>query len=102
MEDKNAIPMKRDGLMERDLDDEIVVMSPEGKLLYTFEDSSLFIWNLIDGVRTIETLVECITEEYQVSATAARSDLDSFLAELRRLSLVDIKEPRLSPGFSKI
>jgi Coenzyme PQQ synthesis protein D (PqqD) len=83
----DAIPVKTDYLLERDLGDEIVVMSPEGKFLHTFEGSARFIWSLIDGVRTIETLVECITQEYQVSTSIARSDLESFLAELRSLSL---------------
>jgi hypothetical protein len=91
MENNDAIPTKRDDLLERDLNDEIVVMSPEGKVLHTFEGSARLIWSLIDGVRTIETLVECITEEYQVAASTARSDLDSFLAELQRLSLINIK-----------
>lgn len=86
-----AIPIKKDDLLERDLSDEIVVMSKEGKVLHSLEGSARFIWGTIDGVRTIDAIVECLTEEYQVAPPIARSDLESFLSELQKLSLISIK-----------
>jgi hypothetical protein len=91
MVENEVIPIKSEELLERDLGDEIVVMSKDGKVLHTFEGSARFIWGIIDGVRTIDAMLECVTEEYQVATPVARSDLASFLSELRKLSLIGNK-----------
>jgi methyltransferase-like protein len=87
-DNNNPIPQRNDNLLERDLDDEIIVMSPEGNVLHTFEGSARFIWGMIDGTHTIEAILDGITEEYQVGTATARSDLEKFLAELQELSLI--------------
>jgi hypothetical protein len=91
MADEGRIPQKTESLLERDIGDEVVVMSPEGNVLHTFEGSALFIWNMIDGARTVDGILAGIIGEYQVEASAARSDLEKFLAELQGLALIKIK-----------
>jgi hypothetical protein len=91
MADKGRIPQKTESLLERDIGDEVVVMSPEGNVLHTFEGSAHFIWNMIDGARTVDDILAGITGEYQVETSAARSDLEKFLADLQGLALINIK-----------
>ncbi len=82
------IPRKAEGLLEREIDGEVFVMSPAGDLLHTFKDTARSIWKLIDGTRGIDSLRAAITEEYQVEDRVAFSDIETFLAELRGLSLL--------------
>jgi hypothetical protein len=88
MAEKNQIPQKSEKLLERDIDDEIVVMSPKGDELYTFVGSARFIWSMIDGVRPIDDILARVTDEYQVEASIAQRDLETFIAELRSISLL--------------
>jgi hypothetical protein len=85
---KNQIPCKVEKLLERDLGDEIVVLSPEGRELHSFEGSASFIWGKIDGQRTVDEILAAITEEYQVEPADAQSDLELFIAKLKSLSLI--------------
>ena len=91
MDTKDRIPKKTVDLLERDIEGEIVVMSPAGNVLHTFEGSALFIWKMMDGARTMEQIAALMTEEYLVEAEAARSDLETFMAELQKLSLVHLE-----------
>jgi hypothetical protein len=81
-------PRKTDGLLDRRLGDDIVVLSPDGKVLHTFSDSACFIWKRIDGEHTVEEIVSEIMDEYGVEAETARSDMSAFLAELANLGLI--------------
>jgi hypothetical protein len=88
MTEGNQIPKKNESLHERIIGDEVIVLSSEGNELHTFEGSARFIWGMLNGVRTVDDILALITEEYQVEAATAARDLDNFLEELRRLSLI--------------
>jgi hypothetical protein len=88
MIEDNIVPQKKENALERELDDQVVVLSPDGNELITFEGSARFIWDRIDGVRTIEQILDGITEEFQVEASVARKDLEVFLVELQGRSLI--------------
>jgi hypothetical protein len=90
MAEDSRRPRKAERLLERELDEEIVVLSPEGNVLHSFEGSARFIWRLIDGNRTIDAILDAVTEEYQVEPATARTDLEIFLEEIQGLSLIRI------------
>jgi hypothetical protein len=99
MNSNSLIPQKSENYRERVIDDETVVMSSEGDTLYTFEGSARFIWNLIDGKLPFDKLLARVIDEYEVEPSIALSDLEAFLAELQKIALIKIKEPRQSPGL---
>jgi hypothetical protein len=90
MPEESRTPKKMDNFLERELDDEIIVLSPEGNVLHSFEGSARFIWDLIDGLNTIDAILDSIINEYQVEPGTARNDLERFLIELQDLSLIRI------------
>jgi len=99
MPPNGRIPQKTESYMERVIDDETVVMSPEGDTLYTLEGSARFIWNSIDGKLPFDKILALVIEEYEVEPSIALSDLEAFLAELQKIAFIKIKEPRQSPGL---
>lgn len=46
------------------------------------------LWSLLESDRTIEELVAFVTERYEIDATRARADVESFLATLTERSLI--------------
>jgi hypothetical protein len=84
----DRIPKKGKDLLEKKIEDEIVVMSPEGDVLHSFKDSARFIWEMIDGTNSLDRIVIGMTDEYQVDTAQAQADLDAFIVELEKLSLI--------------
>ena len=50
------------------------------------------IWKWIQDGCSKEELLESILEEYDVSRTVAKDDLDAFLEQLRQLNILDVSE----------
>ena len=48
-----------------------------------------FVFGLIDGVRTVESISAAVAEHFEVESERARADVSAFLGELQRRGLVD-------------
>lgn len=56
--------------------------------IYTLNEVGTRIWQLIDGVRTAEGIVNIITEEYDVTPEAAAQDVSDLLGALEAEGLI--------------
>ncbi len=56
--------------------------------LYVLDEVSDFIWSLLDGERTLAEIVAKVTEEFEVEAERAASDLREFVEELESVKLI--------------
>jgi hypothetical protein len=84
----NSALAKAEGIMERVIGDDIVVLSQRGDLLHTLSDTSRFIWERIDGKRTFNEILSAIVDEYQVDEAVAAVDLRTFIGSLLDESLI--------------
>lgn len=82
------IPLRSSSILERALSDELVVMSDDGRFLYTFSGTARFIWERIDGLRSLAAILRALTEEYAIEESVARHDFDDFIMELSNASLI--------------
>lgn len=57
--------------------------------LVTVNELGGFIWNLLSEEVTLDTIVERITEDYEIDADTARTDAMEFLDELRRVGALE-------------
>jgi hypothetical protein len=89
---RGTTPSKTEGILDRSLGDDIVVLSPDGKVLHTLSGTACFIWGMIDGSRSIDEIASAITDEYQIDEETARRDIHAFLTELEKLRLIAIPE----------
>lgn len=56
----------------------------------TLNETSYFIWQKLEsGVDTVEELVKCITDEYDIDATTAERDLLHLLAKLQEYGVLE-------------
>ena len=56
--------------------------------VYTLSPVAARIWQLMDGVRTADEIVETICAEYDVDRDTALSDLAALVADLAEVSLI--------------
>ena len=58
------------------------------EFIYTLSPVAARIWQLIDGVRTADEIVETICAEYDVDRDTALGDLGALVSDLTEVSLV--------------
>jgi hypothetical protein len=80
-------PVRAERVAWRRIDDEVVLVptgSEAGQVgsIYTLDEVGARIWGLIDGARTAGEIRDELTEEYEVDAETAGSDLLELLADL--------------------
>jgi len=56
--------------------------------IYTMDKVGARIWELIDGVVTVEQITNTITAQYKVTPEQAEADILEFLAELEEVNAV--------------
>ena len=56
--------------------------------LFSLNETGAFIWELIDGQRTLAELLDAILNEHEVEEDTARDDLISLIKELEGLGAV--------------
>jgi hypothetical protein len=66
---------------------EAVVLSMDTKVLRGLNAVGSRVWDLIDGERTVQDIVDVIVAEFDVTRPQATADVDAFVRELldRRL-----------------
>ena len=70
------------------IEGEAVILSMDTKVLRGLNPVGSRIWELIDGQRSVDDLVEVIVREFDVVVQTAREDVGAFLRELLARGLV--------------
>jgi hypothetical protein len=72
---------------------EAVVITPSDNTVRMFNAVGSRIWELIDGQRTMDDIVEVLVEEYAVAPDTARASLEHFVEELEGKGLIEVTRP---------
>jgi hypothetical protein len=83
-------PVRNDDNAVRQIEDTVFVMNPDTSELHSFNEVGRRIWELVDGSRTVTTIVEVIIEEFEIDAQTAESDALEFLGVLLDKDLVRV------------
>ena len=81
-------------LIKRDVAGDTVLV-PVGKTVYDsnglfiLNEVAAFLWDRLESAVSEEELLTAVLAEYEVSEDAARQDLQDFLAELRKMGILD-------------
>ena len=62
--------------------------------IYTLNEVGTSIWNLIDDTRSVEQVIEEITNQYEVEREEAAKDVSEFLSLLRDEKLIRLSAER--------
>lgn len=67
---------------------EAVVISPAENMVRMFNPAGSRIWELADGVRTVDEIARLLTEEFAVELPAAQAQVVQFVDELAARELL--------------
>lgn len=73
----------------RKVDNQIIILSDEGRIIHTLNEVGTAVWPLLDGEHSIETIMKTITEQFEVDPETASADILTFLNKLVDLQLVE-------------
>jgi hypothetical protein len=66
----------------RELDGQVMLVTPADAVLHLLNDVGSFLWKQIDAPRTAAELADAVFAEYQVDQETARRDVAEFLGEI--------------------
>ncbi len=72
------------------IDEEAVLLNLDSGHYYILNDTGRRVWELLDGEHTVEEIVECIFEEYEVEREKASQDVFRLLEELEGELLIEV------------
>jgi hypothetical protein len=91
MSDK--IYAKNPDVVFRKIADEFVLVPIRQKAvdlrsIFTLNEVGAFIWNLLDGAKTIAQIKDKVTEEFVVDSHQAETDIAQIVSQLESLGLI--------------
>jgi coenzyme PQQ biosynthesis protein PqqD len=75
-------PVRNPQLAWREIDGEIVIISPEDSQVHELNETAALVWKSADGARTVEEIVAQIAAEYDVTHESAKQDVVELIAQL--------------------
>lgn len=82
------IPVRCGDLLSSVTDDGTVIVSPRDGQLSVVNEVGAFVWELINGQNSVDSIVQQLVDNYDVSADQARADVLAFLQALAERQLV--------------
>jgi methyltransferase-like protein len=56
--------------------------------VYTLNETGAFIWEHIDGKKSITEIIDALTEEYDIERKVAEEDIYSFIENLKKYLII--------------
>lgn len=88
----STIVSRSDEPIAVEVDRKIVMMSVEQAMYFGLEGTGPRIWALLEQPRTVESLCEALTTEFEVDAEDCRREVIDFLEELRTAQLIRVHD----------
>ena len=66
-----------------------ILLKLEDGIYYGVNEIGLMIWELLDGKMTVDDIISCISQEFDVSRARAASDVQAFLKILQKKGLIE-------------
>lgn len=85
---ETATPQIVPALIWRQVDDNMVVVSPESGDVHVLSQTAADIWRLLAEENDVSTIESYLVEHYVVSAEQAHDDVGAFIQELKSLGLL--------------
>ena len=81
----------------RRVGDESVVVPVRNRVgdldsIFTLNEVASRVWDLLDGTRPLDAIVETICDEFEVTADVATNDVEELIRSLKEVHLVEAVE----------
>jgi hypothetical protein len=89
MSDHSKRPLIPNDVVSRELDGELVVTSLSMGGFLRLDDVGRRIWTLLEEGKDLESVIDTLTREFDVDASACRADVEAFFESLAERGLLD-------------
>jgi coenzyme PQQ biosynthesis protein PqqD len=83
-------PQRNPQLAWREIDGEIVIISPEDSQVHELNETAALVWKRADGAQTVEEIAAGMAAEFEVSCESAQKDVAEFIAQLAEKQLLKV------------
>ena len=90
---EDVLVARRVGLLEAEVDGELVALDVDQGTCYGFNATATRIWSLIEAPKRVSELRDALLEEYEVDRETCERELSALLAELEKDGLIEMKAP---------
>ena len=93
MLDLNSVVSQSPSIVTRKTGNEYVLVPIANNIadmnsVYTLNETGAFLWELIDGKKTIKDLIDAMISEYDVGKEIATEDVSSFIEEMNKYLII--------------
>ena len=93
MIDKNSVVSRSSSVVTRKTGNEYVLVPVANNIadmnsVYTLNETGAFLWELIDGRKTVSDLIESLMSEYEIDKETADADVMSFIEEMKKYLII--------------
>ena len=81
-------PVRNPKLAWREIEGEIVIISPEDSQVHELNETASLIWKYADGSRSCDEIAANVAAEFDVTLEAARADVAQLVAALEEKRLL--------------
>lgn len=85
---EQTVLKRKAGILTADMDGSKVMMDIETGKYYNLGETGGAVWELLEGPMTLESLVDRLIREYNVSRETCMADVQSFLGALMERGLI--------------
>ncbi|MFY9532325.1 MAG: PqqD family protein [Candidatus Acidiferrales bacterium] len=72
----------------REIDGEVVIISPEDSLVHELNATASFLWKQLNGRRSVKELAGMLAREFEVDLETARADISELMSFLHQRRLL--------------
>ena len=98
MANLKSVPARSPSIVTRKTGNEYVLVPVANNIadmdsVYTLNETGAFIWELIDGNRCVEDLIEAVINEYDTDNEIATADVLTFIDNMRKYLIINPPAP---------
>jgi Coenzyme PQQ synthesis protein D (PqqD) len=76
------------GVIETDLDDELVLLDPKTQGMFSLNSTGRVIWHGLKNADSLESIAQKLEQQFTVTLEQAQADASALIAELKKAGLI--------------
>ena len=93
MQALERVYQKNQNFVFRQIDDETILVPIKDSVgdlgsIYNLNEVAAFVWQHLDGKKTLENIKHMVTDEFEVSDPDAEQDLTEFVGQLEKIDAI--------------
>ncbi len=81
-------PLHNPILAWREIEGEVVIISPQESMLHELNSTASFIWKQLNGKRTTEEIAGLLAQEFEIPVDQALADTEELVRQLQEKQLL--------------